>query len=174
MIIDFGLHEIMIAISCFIVGAGLMFVWQMNKNEFSRDQYSYKEAGEALVEVRVEYDAEAGGVYYVIHNKGNATAHDVRAYLPKAYENASKRKGPNCQEIAAGLLKITMKRYDKMNGGEKVEIPLIQIPPTEESRKSIYSMGLDIELRWSNIHGDVTQKEYIVPVFSKKRSRVNA
>ena len=167
----FGTDQVIIAVSCFILGAGLMSVWRLYRNEATRETLTYVEAGEAKVEVRLEYDNDGGGIYYIIHNMGKATAHDVRAYLPKCHDIASKKTGPNAQDIAAGITKVMMKRYDRMNAGEKVEIPLTQVPPSEENRKNVYSLGLDVELRWSNAQGDVTKKEYIVPVFTKRIKR---
>lgn len=164
---NIGLIEIMATTAIVIVTIGATFIVKMYRDEKRRELFAYDEAGHALIDAHIEYDADNGGIYYIIQNRGKATAHDIRIYLPRCHEKASSKKGSICKVIAAGILKVMMKQYDRMAPGELVEIPIIQIPPIDENRKSIYGMGFDAEIRWSNSKGDVSSKDFVLPVMSR-------
>jgi len=164
---DIGLIEIMATTAIAIVAIGAVFIIRMYRDEKQRELFAYDEAGHASIDAHIEYDADNGGIYYIIQNRGKATAHDVRIYLPRCHEKASTKKGASCKVIAAGILKVMMKQYDRMAPGEMVEIPIVQIPPIEENRRAIYGMGFDAEIRWSNAKGDVSSKDFVLPVMSR-------
>jgi hypothetical protein len=161
------LKSFMIGLCGMVVGGGCVFLFKMYQSEKGMSQADYQESGEAKIEARIEYDKDSGSTFYIIQNVGTGTGHDVRVYLPRCYELASSRPGPKSSEIAAAITKVMMKRFDRMTQGELVEIPLLRVPPTDECRKNVYGLGLDVELRWSNARGDVTKQDLVLPVHSR-------
>jgi len=155
---------------------GLAFLSHVLRNEKRAENGYTGSQPLARIEARLEYDRTSGGLFYVIENLGQTNAHDVRVYLPRCHEIASGRRGTQSSRIAAGISKVTLQTYDIIGPNDCVEIPIVQLPPVEDSAKDVYGLGLDAELRWSNAQGDVTKLEHILPVGSRisKRERQTA
>ncbi len=155
---------------------GIAFLIHVLRKENQRERGHSGPQPLARIEARLEYDRSSGGLFYVIENLGQTLAHDVRVYLPRCHEIASGRNGQQSHRIAAGISKVTLQTYDLIGPNDCVEIPIVQLPPVEESARDVYGLGLDAELRWSNAHGDVTMLEHILPVGSRisRRERLPA
>lgn len=150
-----------------ILVTGLAFLLHVVKKEKERENGYTGSRPPARIEARLEYDQTNGGVFYVIENMGHMIAHDVRVYLPRCQEIAASRRGINSLTIANSMTKAMLQTYSAIGPQEKVEIPILQLPPVEESSRDIYGLGLDVEIRWSNIHGDMVAIEHILPASSR-------
>lgn len=168
------MQEALLIMAAGVSVIGIAFLTHVLRKENQEEKGYIGPQPLARIEARLEYDRSSGGLFYVIENLGQTIAHDVRVYLPRCHEIASARRGQQSQKIAAGISKVTLQTYDVMGPNKCVEIPIVQLPPVEESAKSVYGLGLDAELRWSNAHGDVTCLEHILPVGSRisKRERL--
>ncbi len=124
-------------------------------------------SGEPHIDARLEYDRGNGGLFYIIENKGSGVAYKVHAYLPKCDEIAKTRRTNQADRIANAIAKITYQTIDQMKAGDRMIIPIVQMPVSEDSVRSVYGLGLDIELRWANEWGTVTEQEDILPVFAR-------
>ena len=154
-----------------VMAIGTLFLLHVFRKELHAEREVRTPKGSVMLSVRLEFDRDSGAVYYVIENNGHAAAHDVRIYLPKCHEIASSKKGPSSAQLAAAVLKVAMKTYDRIGPGDYVEIPIVQVPPTEECTKDVYGLGLDAEVRWSNEQGDVRKDDFILPVSSRLKPR---
>ena len=170
------MQEALLIMAAGVSVIGIAFLMHVLRKEGQRERGYTGEQPPARIEARLEYDRTSGGLFYVIENMGRTVAHDVRVYLPRCHEIASGRSGQQSIKIAAGISKVTLQTYHEMAPNECVEVPIVQLPPVEESARNVYGLGLDAELRWSNAHGDVTKLEHILPVGSRisKRDRTPA
>lgn len=168
---EIEMSDTMIITAILVMAIGTLFLIHVFRQELHAEKEVRTPKGSVMLSVRLEFDRDSGSVYYVIENSGHAAAHNVRIYLPKCHEIASAKKGPSSAKIAAAVLKVAMKSYDRIGPGDYVEIPIVQVPPTEECTKEIYGLGLDAEVRWSNEQGDVREDDYILPVSSRLKPR---
>lgn len=168
---QFEMNDAMMITAFLVMAIGIIFMMTIYRKEMLQEREVKTPQGTVILSVRLEYDRDSGAVYYVIENSGHAAAHDVRIYLPRCHEIASSKRGPSSAQIAAAVMKITMKTYDRIGPGELVEIPIVQVPPTEECTRDVYSLGLDAELRWSNAQGDVSKNDFVLPVSSRIKPR---
>lgn len=161
------MEDLMLIVAGITAMSGLFIGGYLYGREKTTEKKNKGDYGEPFLDVRLEYDNQTGAVYYTVQNAGHATAHDVRIYLPKCNEIAGKRNGPGANEMAVCILSVMLKRFNHVFAGETVEIPLLQLPPTDEIRRNIYALSFEVEMRWSNKQGDVKTREFILPIFSR-------
>jgi len=170
------MEEALLVMAAGIGVIGIAFLTHVVRREAAQQKGYTGVQPPARIEARLEYERSSGGLFYVIENMGQIAAHDVRVYLPRCHEIANGRRGTQSPLIAAGISKVTLQTYDVIGPRDCIEIPIVQLPPVEDSAKDVYGLGLDAELRWSNSQGDITSLENILPVCSRlaRRERIPA
>lgn len=165
------INETPIIASIAVVVVGVSFVAITLRKEMNLEKEIPQEEGKPNISVRLEYDRDTGAVFYVVENKGTAAAHNLKVYLPSCHQIAKSRSGMNSEFIAASVLKVGMRTYDRLGPKEIDNIPLFQLPPTDECRKEIHGLGLEVEMRWTNTKGDLKERDFVLQVNSKGRSQ---
>ena len=153
------------AAAVFFIGLG--FLIYVLRKESLAERNPPAENGKVKLDVGLEYDKTNGALFYVLENTGDIAAHDVRVYLPGCHDTILRKPGPNSANLAAAILKVGMMRHDRISAGDRIEVPLLQVPPTDATRKEVYKLGIDVEMRWSNSRGDISIKEFVLPIASR-------
>lgn len=165
-----GPTTIMLVIGVAIFAFGCGFIFHMVRQEHALAKVP-TEGRIVQLDLRLEYDRQSGGVFYILENLGNTVAHDVRVYLPKCDSIVRSRRGRHSPVIAAAILKVMLQRLKQMPPGARIEIPLLSVPPGDDTAKEVYGLGLDVEMQWSTSQGDVTRSEFILPITSRAKRR---
>lgn len=131
------------------------------------------EKGIPIIEAWFEYSYNSGELYYIVQNKGTATATDIQLYLPKCQEISLKRGGVNAKALSNAMAKIVMQKYPKLNPGQAITTPLVTLQAIDTSIKSVVSLGLDIEIEWSENKKSIMKDERIIQTIIKRNANYN-
>jgi len=149
-----------------------MVIYQIANKLDQTEGGQQKAKGKPSITPRLEFNKDTGELHYVIENSGTGPATDVEIYLPDCQNIALSRNRTHSKEISAAIGYVTLQRHRLVQTGQSIETPIMGLPPTQDSVKSVIGLGLQVTIRWRANNHKMKTEHKVLPVFIRKRSNI--
>ncbi len=125
-----------------------------------------------LIRPRLEFCQTSGELYYVIHNVGETIASNVEIALPGCQYQRDYTPGSIGHQFFSAMARYGHLRYNRMSPGQTVEFHVTHMPASQDSARVVFSIVLEIQMRWSDTYGDKRLESLMLPIENRRLKTV--